>query len=199
VVRPFKLAGDAASTRRPATPFATPEDPPATRLPPAALKPRRVAVVSAVAGKPRPRGLDPPSRAALPAPLVKTPPPHSRWTARPPASSLEGPGLGGRASYAIDGEHGTTRWSRIQAPQWWRVDLGARRADQRGSGGLGERPRNGVPGGAVRKRSDGTTWETVTAPATARAGGPFHVKRSRSFGPVVRMYGTSASNATATR
>jgi serine/threonine protein kinase len=105
------------------------------------------------------------------------------------ASSLEGPGLGRQASYAIDGDPGTRWGSGFSDPQWLRVDLGARwqiseiRLDWENAYATAYR---------VEISTDGTTWKSVYRTSNGR-GGEVTVKVAKLPARFVRMYGTKRS------
>jgi hypothetical protein len=105
------------------------------------------------------------------------------------ASSLEGPGTGRQASYAIDGDP-ATRWSSgFSDPQWLRVDLGARWQ-------ISEIRLNWENAHATAYRvelsTDGTTWKPVYRTSNGQAG-ETTVKVAKLPARFVRVYGTKRS------
>jgi hypothetical protein len=105
------------------------------------------------------------------------------------ASSLEGPGSGRQASYAIDGDP-ATRWSSgFSDPQWLRVDLGARW--QISEIGLNWENAHATAY-RVELSTDGTTWKSVYSTSNGQAG-VATVKVAKLPARYVRVYGTKRS------
>jgi serine/threonine protein kinase len=83
------------------------------------------------------------------------------------ASSMEGPGSGRQASYAVDGDPGTRWGSGFSDPRWLQVDLGARWQ-------ISEIRLNWENAHATAYRvelsTDGTTWKSVYSTRNGQAG-----------------------------